>query len=211
MAPSMAHIRPSCQSPYWGPVLRIRFMGGATAHVPREVINNHPVFAARFSRRSANELLNLLDVPQCVGHTIVHFLFTGTYQTLPGPLDNATDRYHVLFSEALNVYFEALNLGLVTLSRLATKEIARHGGQMSFAEIVKVLDDDFHELTGNETWLIDYLVNRATMESEVVTDESIQKFRALMGGQRVVVDILLEGILKLKIQLQRQFYQTTPQ
>ncbi|UPK91813.1 hypothetical protein LCI18_002748 [Fusarium solani-melongenae] len=206
----MAHIRPSCQSPYWGPVLRLQFMGGATAHVPREVINKHPVFAARFSRRSANELLNLLDVLQCVGHTIVHFLFTGTYQTLPGPLDNATDRHRVLLSETMNVYFEALNLGLGKLSRLATKEIVRHGREISFTEIIKVLDDDFPELTGNETWLTDYLVNRATMENELVTDESIQNFRAIMGDQRVVVDIL-EGILKLKIQLQRQFYQTMPQ
>ncbi|EEU47530.1 uncharacterized protein NECHADRAFT_78044 [Fusarium vanettenii 77-13-4] len=189
-------------SPYYGTMLKIEFMGGVKARVHREVINKHPDLAARFHELPPNEPLKLLDVPGRVGHTIVHYLFTGTYQALPVPPGDVAETPKGMLVETLQVYFEAVNLGLEDLGSLAGAVITEQCQGMSFASLIKVLDDEFDTLTGHETWLIKYLADRATMDSEQVTEEDIQKFRTALGDQCGVIDILLEGIMKLKFRLQ---------
>ncbi|RMJ01659.1 hypothetical protein CDV36_015646 [Fusarium kuroshium] len=192
----------SSDSPYYGTMLKIEFMGGVKARVHRELINKHPEFSARFDELSPSEPLKLLDVPGRVGHTIVHFLFTGTYQALPTLPGDATGASKAKLVETLQVYFESIDLGLGDLASLAGQEIAGQCQGMSFASVIKLLDDEFSGFTGNETWLIEYLANRATMDSEQVTEEDIGKFRAALGDRCGVIDILLEGIMKLKFRLQ---------
>ncbi|KAL6361367.1 hypothetical protein LRP88_04835 [Fusarium phalaenopsidis] len=189
-------------SPYYGAMLKIEFMGGAKARVHRQVINKYPDLAARFHELPPNESLKLLDVPGRVGHTIVHFLFTGTYQALPIPPGDAAATSKAMLVETLQVYFEAVDLCLEDLASLAGVEITGQCQGMSFARLIKVLDDEFDGLTGRETWLINYLADRATMDSEQVTEEDVQKFRAALGDRCGVIDILIEGIMKLKFRLQ---------
>ncbi|RSL97799.1 hypothetical protein CEP52_010701 [Fusarium oligoseptatum] len=145
----------SSDSPYYGTMLKIEFMGGVKARVHRELINKHPEFSARFDELSPSEPLKLLDVPGRVGHTIAKLV------------------------ETLQVYFESIDLGLGDLASLAGQEIAGQCQGMSFASVIKLLDDEFSGFTGNETWLIEYLANRATMDSEQVTEEDIGKHHKL--------------------------------
>ncbi|KAI8675325.1 hypothetical protein NCS57_00433500 [Fusarium keratoplasticum] len=194
-------VKSSNESQYFGPTCLFKFRGGAITCVPREVIDKYPNFAGSVYTQQPMGQPIKFDVTGRVGHTIVHLLFTGTYQTLPPPVDEKAKEPSGAFIEALEVYQQAVIYGLEDLAELATEEIARQGEGESFASIVKGVCgvDDMFE--GANQWLGGYLASRATMTNEKVTEENIQKLE-FIHGVSPLVDILLEANMKLKFQLQ---------
>ncbi|KAH7271736.1 hypothetical protein FSOLCH5_004598 [Fusarium solani] len=195
-------VESSNESQYFGPACQFKFRGGAIAWVPREVIDKYPNFAGSvYTQQPIGQPIKF-DVTGRVGHTIVHSLFTGTYQTLPPPVDEKAKEPSGAFIEALEVYQQAEIYGLEDLAELATEEIARQGKGESFASIVKGVCGVDEMWEGDKIWLGDYLASRATMTHEEVTEEDIQKLQ-FINQAHPLVDILLEANMKLKFQLQQ--------
>ncbi|KAL2689440.1 hypothetical protein Neosp_003494 [[Neocosmospora] mangrovei] len=192
----------SCNdSPYYGATRRFKFNGGEIACVPQELVNKYPDFAGWINTQPDNEPIKF-DVTGRVGHTIVHFLFTETYEALPSTLKEQVKEPSGAFIEALEVYHQAVIDGLEELAELATEEIEHQGRKESFANIVKGVSSVEDLFEGDKTWLLEYLAKRATMDHEDVTQADIS------DGQDIdldhpLVDILLEANMKLKLQLQQ--------
>lgn len=201
LAFTMPHERVANSSsrPYYGAICRFEFKRGEIACVPQELINKYPDFAGLVNRQTDDKPFKF-DVTGRVGHTIVHFLFTETYQTLPRPLDEEAEEPSRAFIEALEVYHQAVIHGLEELAELATNEIDRQGEGESFVNIVKGVECMFE---GDKSWLVDYLAERAIMDDEEITETDIQELEDL-NDDRNLVDILLKANMRLKFQLQNE-------
>lgn len=191
----------SSSRPYYGASRRFEFKGGEIAYVPQEVINKYSNFAGLVNEQPDNEPIKF-NVTGRVGHTIVHFLFTETYQTLLSPPNERAKKPSGAFMEALEVYHQAVIKGLGELTDLAFEEIRRQGEDESFASIVKGVHGVRYMFEGDKTWLVEYLDERATMADEEVTLDYIEEVQSIETGCELV-DILLEANMKLKLQLQQ--------
>ncbi|RSL58361.1 hypothetical protein CEP53_006180 [Fusarium sp. AF-6] len=189
-------------SPYYGATCKFQFKGGAIACVPREVINKYPDLAGLADMQPDDKPITFSDVTERVGHMILHFLFTGTYETLPQPSDDKTVDPIAAFTEAVQVYHEAVINGLDELTELATVKIVQQGEVKTFSSIVKGLSRVSGVFEGDKTWLIEYLADRAAMAYETVSEEDISKLQDI-DYDHTLVDILFKANVKLKVKLQQ--------
>lgn len=70
------------------------------------------------------------------GHTLVHYLYTGTYQTLETKSDDAASMTHIKFKQALLVFAIATMYELPDLEGLAKEQIRTHGSLMALDEVL---------------------------------------------------------------------------
>ncbi|KAM0236649.1 hypothetical protein ACHAP5_009285 [Fusarium lateritium] len=190
-------------SPYYGSVVKIRFGGKMTASIPKQIITNHPKFATFLTSLESNKGYNFTDVNRRVGHVILHFLFTGEYQSLPMVQDSAEKTRRETFSEIVNVYLEASQMGLDGLVTLSQGEIERQGKHMASAEVFTIIEKDFYQHSIKGQWLKRYLLRRASMEEEEVKLDAVTKMQEHPIEERNLVSLLLEANIELKRELQK--------
>lgn len=93
------------------------------------------------------------------GHTIVHYLYKGLYET-PPTSDSAAPYKHNGLRAALLVYIAMTSRGLPNLQQLATQEIEKHGSSLGLSELLEIIDDDFPRLDP-DGWVHEYLRRKA--------------------------------------------------
>lgn len=169
--------------------------------MPREVIDKYPEFADLVYKQQLVDKPIEFYATGRVGHTIVHFLFTGKYQTLRPSPDNETHEPSAAFTEAVQVYHVAVVCGLDDLAELATKEIARQGEGKTFSSIVNAMSRVTEVFEGDKTWLVDYLADRAATAYDEVTEDDISKLQDI-DCDNTLVQILFKANRKLKLWLQ---------
>jgi hypothetical protein len=76
-----------------------------------------------------------------IGHTLVHFIFTGMYATLYIHAESPV----VHLRRALRVYIAARSYVLPELQQLALRDIKRHAEKMDLSDIIEAIRDDFKE------------------------------------------------------------------
>ncbi|KAJ5836212.1 hypothetical protein N7447_002238 [Penicillium robsamsonii] len=92
-------------------------------------------------------------VSEDVGHTLVHFLYTGGYETLDeGTLDLARE-----YKRSVLVYHASRNWGLTGLKVLAQQKMQHLDKELPILEILRVTRDVFSSLPEGETWLPGYI------------------------------------------------------
>ncbi|KAF2031915.1 hypothetical protein EK21DRAFT_62247, partial [Setomelanomma holmii] len=133
------------------------------------LLKQSPVLATEFFLQSANgrQQLKLPEIEASTAHTLVHYLYTSTYQAL-----NATAQAGIstLFNYKLStcVYCAAISYKLPGLAELAKDKIATFGEGVSISHILSVARDHaFPALAEDETWYSDYLqdvIKRAMAE-----------------------------------------------
>jgi len=152
--------------------------------------------------------VNLSDVDDDIGHTLVHFLYTGTYQTLkPSSVSNGDVSGDILeYKRSLKVYSVAKTYGLGELEHYAREKIQRYGSEMSITDVLAVAEDsDFEsgEEDEGQTWSMKYLQEK--LMAEYAKDEDIfvsEGFLKSLGNRPVVTRLiikLMDGIYKEKI------------
>ncbi|KIL89506.1 hypothetical protein FAVG1_07086 [Fusarium avenaceum] len=191
------------QSPYYRPVIKIRFGGKMTASIPRHVIASHPKFVAFLAGLERKKGYDFTDVNRRVGHVILHFLFTGEYQALPMVEESVEKTRREKFSEIVNVYLEANQMGLDGLVTLSESEIERQGRDMASAEMFAIIDKDFYQEAIAGEWLKRYLLRRASNEAEKVILNDVKKIQEPPLEERNLVSLLLEATMELKRELQK--------
>jgi hypothetical protein len=97
------------------------------------------------------------------GHTIVHYLYTGTYQMLEPKADSDTTRSQFAFKQALLTYMAAVTYSLRGLEELAKKQIEKHGAAMEMVAILETIRKDFSRLE-SRGWFHGYLQDKAQKE-----------------------------------------------
>ncbi|KAH7236219.1 hypothetical protein BKA59DRAFT_516735 [Fusarium tricinctum] len=146
-----------------------------TASIPRHVIASHPKLATFLAGLESKKGYDFTDGNRRVGHVILHFLFTGEYQALPMVEDPDKNTRLEKFSEIINVYLEANQMGLDGLVTLSESEIERQGKDMTFADVFAIIDKDFYQEAIAGEWLKRYLLRRASSETEEVKLDDIKK------------------------------------
>jgi hypothetical protein len=116
------------------------------------------------------------DVNIQTGHTLVHYLYKGNYET-PAANDGPMSLHaRTKLKAALLVYIAANDHALPGLQLLATSEIEEHGSSLDLIGILDAIDSDFSKLC-RDSWVHDYLRQKAMAAFEqdhtVFTDEAL--------------------------------------
>jgi hypothetical protein len=110
-------------------------------------------------------------VDEDIGHTLVHYLFTGAYQTLKsqgvsGPPDSTTE-----YRRGILVYCTARLHGLDSLADHAMRYISLFGRELSVFQILDIASDIFPKLLVDEIWFPDHL--KTMIEAAFKADETM--------------------------------------
>ena len=106
-------------------------------------------------------IIQLPDVDANTGHVLVHFLWTGTYQTLHNIDVSPEEEVRVEFKQAFLAFAVAHTYELAGLQRLAMDKIKQFGQRMTIFDIVDTIDENFSSLSHSTTEFQDYLTMKA--------------------------------------------------
>jgi hypothetical protein len=99
----------------------------------------------------------LLDVDRETGHSLVHYLHNGAYETLEVTADTPLSATCAEFTRALFVYVMTTRYsGLKDLQRLAIKEMEDLGQRLDICDFLRAIKSHFKELQSS-SWVHDYV------------------------------------------------------
>ncbi|EFR02782.1 hypothetical protein MGYG_05781 [Nannizzia gypsea CBS 118893] len=161
--------------------------------------------------RSIGVELTLPDVEEDIGHTIIHFLYTGKYETLGAePMDGLNITKEM--QRSIQAYCAAKIYGLTGLETLAKVNIKQFSESSSIFDILHGARSIFSKLPKGEAWLPWYINTRLSIEYE--RDENVfksEEFYDLFGENKdfdkavfkMVVDIYSSRLSSLRPNVKR--------
>ncbi|KAJ4007300.1 hypothetical protein NW752_007721 [Fusarium irregulare] len=201
------------KSPYGGRQAVLHFYEEreqSELRVPFNVLEPHKELTRKRKRDEAGtsdgpscEEFDLTDTPFSVGHVIVHFLLTGTYQTLRfWRLDLEWGRAQE-FRTAICVYAAAVEKKLPGLRDLARLQIAKLGEQIDLELIITVID--FGRPVSNSLFgtlnpgINGYLRFKVQSFVKNVTEAEAKDMLAKLKGPKTLSKTLLESLILMRI------------
>ncbi|KAJ4127067.1 hypothetical protein NW768_008690 [Fusarium equiseti] len=156
---------------------------------------------------------DLTDVPFSVGHVIVHFLLTGTYQTLRfWRLDMEGGRAQE-FRTAICVYATAVDKKLPGLRDLARLQIAKSGEQVNILSIFTVIEDGrpvSKSLFGTfHPGIAEYLRFKAQSFVQRATEAEAKDILAKLETPDTIGKILLQNLMLVKLSTEPKLKEDT--
>ncbi|KAL2148443.1 hypothetical protein VTH82DRAFT_2363 [Thermothelomyces myriococcoides] len=141
-------------SPYGSPSCTVPFASPLT--VPLEILKKCPKLYAAYELR----LPELPAIPEAVGHVLVHYLHTGTYESLkPKPTETASKQITEL-KTSIQVYAAARTYELPELMRLAKTKIEKNGKGLPLPTLLEAARDSYPNLNEGDAWFLNYLRQR---------------------------------------------------
>lgn len=122
--------------------------------VPKGLLSQCPKWAD-----SRQHTIELPGVDSDIGHTLVHYLYTGTYQTLK-PRGVWWGIKTTEYKRSILVYCAARTYELSGLELLAKDKMRSLGEGISIYDLLDVVTKAWPKLPGNEVWFSDYLNNK---------------------------------------------------
>lgn len=101
--------------------------------------------------------IRVSDIHEDAGHTLVHFLYSGEYETINSPLDEGISDIQREYQRSVLVYQASRTYEIPGLEAFAKQHIERLGEDMSMHEILQTTRDVLSSLPEGETWLPDYV------------------------------------------------------
>ncbi|KAI2734368.1 hypothetical protein DTO013F2_10324 [Penicillium roqueforti] len=141
-------------------------IGTTRYSIPSFYLQKYPLFEDRF----LFEDLRLSGVPEDIGHTLVHFLSTGAYETIDSPLGERLSYVEREYKRSVQVYHTCRKYGLPDLEALAEKYIEYFGKAMTTVELINSTREAFFLLPEDEIWLPKYV--KKVLRRELVTEKS---------------------------------------
>lgn len=126
--------------------------------VPLSIVNRVPSLQVR-QDECASSTVRLSNVDCDIGHTFIHYLFTGDYQTLkPSPSCN-TPRRVMEFDRSVLAYQAAQSYGLNGLADHAKTYMQLFGEDISIFHIIVLGRQTFPRIT-EDSWFAEYLTSK---------------------------------------------------
>ncbi|KAL4762229.1 uncharacterized protein BDW70DRAFT_158892 [Aspergillus foveolatus] len=147
--PGIEYNQPA-SSPYEYPIASVK-IGRRSYGIPAYYIRGIPQIKREFEWHPLGSVL-LADVDEDIGHTFVHFLYTGQYETLYSNCDRVREYRRSVFA-----YQAARKYGLPELESHAEKYIEHFGEFMQLEDILGTAVDVFTKLPHDEVWFQRYL------------------------------------------------------
>lgn len=108
--------------------------------MPRQVLKRFEVFSIYFENYKEASDIHMDIAGDDIGHTIIHWLYTGQYQTLPDLSlpSQGTARRQLEYKRSVHVYCVAFAYELSELEWLAKQQIRLHEGCVDIYQILAV-------------------------------------------------------------------------
>ncbi|KAJ5999517.1 hypothetical protein N7451_007327 [Penicillium sp. IBT 35674x] len=139
--------------PYKLPLITIS-IGKDQYGIPWPYLEIYP----RFRKLAYSGKLELAISPD-IGHTIVHFLYTGKWQTIDCGLARGKTYTEREYQRCVQVYHASLKYDLSELKIMAEKYIAHFGNEFSAMELLRLTTEVISEFPEDEFWLPNYVTN----------------------------------------------------
>lgn len=160
-----------CTSPYTSPPSTLRFGPDRQSYyVPKVLLQS----LGELPDDPWERATSLPDVDADTGHVIVHFLHTGTYQTLVEESEDFTTSLSASkeFLKAALVCVAAKKYKLTDLEELASKEMKQCGTDVSITELVQLISEDtFRVLCSECSWLQEFVTDKVEVAIKSGDDE----------------------------------------
>lgn len=114
-----------------------------------------------------------------IGHTLVHYLYTGTYETLRCSSSEGLRRA-IEFRRSVHVYHAARMYGIDGLVQYAKEYMRRFDDAATLFDILDVGREVFSKLPNDETWFQEYIAEK--MNSALEADQESFKDNLLRYG-----------------------------
>jgi hypothetical protein len=160
--------------------------------VPKDILLKSPKLHAAFE----NQLPELPEIPDDVGHILAHFLHTGTYESLrPKETDPQTRQVEELRT-SIRAYSAARAYELPKLMRLAEKRIEKYGDGLSLPNLLEVTKDAHPTLSETDTWFLGYLKSRIRPHlkdpKSLLGSNLLDQISTILSPNRVLLRTVLE-------------------
>lgn len=127
----------------------------------------------------AGEHISLPFLSKAVGHTIVHYLYTGEYQTL-SEIESITQTPQSQFEHAFLVYMASLDHDLSGLEELAMLKMEKYSLSMDLKTVVDVTRNNLDKEMKPSPWLQAFLKER--LQNDFQKDHTVFADEAFYSG-----------------------------
>ncbi|MCJ1377798.1 hypothetical protein MMC17_000894 [Xylographa soralifera] len=137
------------------------------------------------------------DVHDDAGHTLVHYLNTGTYQTLKLPGKSGIGQQLADYKTSVLVYCVARNHGLPGLETLAKLHVTASGESLPFFDLLDITAAVYGELPAGEQWFVTFL--KSTIDAAFRSDRDLFRRDAFLnriGDNRSFNLVLINSIVR---------------
>lgn len=149
------------------------------------------------------------DIDEDVGHTVVHFLHTGGYETVNSPLDEGRSDLAREYKRSVLVYHASRIWSLADLEVLSRQKMLHLDEELPVLEILRIMRGVFSSLPADETWLPDYI--QGNLQRSLRPNDpglGLQEFYNVIGQDhqfdnavmKMIIEILSIRIFSMKEQ-----------
>ena len=143
----------TCSRPYEPPIVTVT-VGRKRFGLPAYFLRKYPQFDHQLLWRTS---IDLSDVHEDVGHTLVHFLYSGSYETIDSPLEEGESEIFREYRKAVLAYQASRTYKLLALETLAKRYIELFGEGLTMPDILQITRKIFPKLPEDETWLPNHI------------------------------------------------------
>ncbi|PLB40326.1 uncharacterized protein BDW47DRAFT_123824 [Aspergillus candidus] len=190
--PPLVVVNQLLKSPYTRSTeLRI---GNDTYHIPSAYLDKYP----KLQPSSPFIHPSTLDIDGDIGHSVVHYIFTGGYETLQTSLDDPNQYIPREFQRAVQVYYTAHKYQIHGLGELAKTYIEKFGDEIRIVTILKAVRKVYSRLLNTETWLRGYLHTK--LQGAFDADENTftrNEFYNSLGDDNIFNQAVMKMVVKI--------------
>ncbi|KAK1973310.1 hypothetical protein LZ30DRAFT_828043 [Colletotrichum cereale] len=135
-------------SPYSSPICNVAFKSGQRFHISSDLLPDE----LKDFRRSSGEL-RIKNIPDEAGHVLLHYLYTGTWQTLRVKDSLDAVNHSTQLEISLHVYATARTFHLPDLAEFAKDDIFHHAQELPTVEVLVLASDACRHLGAEDLWL----------------------------------------------------------
>lgn len=190
--------------PYASPVVTLCFRNGGSLYIARELLEKCPRIASRCKPRShfnpgspEYSESHFLNVTLDIGHVLVHFLITGSYQCLKPKQTSVRDMNASEFTTALRVYSAAQSFNLPLLGDLAGGEIRRLGEELSLPHIIDIMEGE-NEKPFHIPWIAIYVESRVQSFFNIPTRKVAKQLLSELETPATSSKLILRSMIALR-------------
>jgi len=144
---------PSAISPYTTRALTVSIgESGAKYTLLEAIVHQYSGLKQRIDPKSFDTPIELREVDEDIGHTLIHYIYTGRYQTLGLDSIPSDLRTTIEFKRSVLAYCSALLCGIETLEELTKAKMEELSKELSIFDIQLVVEEVTPKLPQNDDW-----------------------------------------------------------
>ncbi|QKX61830.1 uncharacterized protein TRUGW13939_08986 [Talaromyces rugulosus] len=147
-------------SPYLSRFIKVCFGNSQDRYmVPEDLIRPHRQLSRRLSYISTSDALDLQEADSQVGHTFIHYLYSGTYESLDYNGLNTMYTRGKDFEHGILVYSAAIEYDIAELAQLAKDEVSQAAADLELSSVIRHARKVFDSLPRGNKWIFELLAS----------------------------------------------------